>query len=140
MPVSDRRVQLFIEALSEAERSKEVGLLPAMFTADASMASIALRKPHEGVEGTRQFWTDYLAVFRDVRSEFIHTHVNGDLAVLEWRSRGTLADGAAIDYQGVSIVEFRGDKICRFRTYYDSAAFVPDGAKNLGREPLPAMP
>jgi ketosteroid isomerase-like protein len=134
MPVNDRRTQLFIDSLANAERSKDVGQLVELFAEDAQVGSIAHRKPREGVEGARRFWSDYLAIFKTVKSEFLHTHVVGDLAVLEWRSEGILADGTAINYQGASVVEFTGDKICRFRTYYDSAAFLADGAKLLGRE------
>jgi hypothetical protein len=31
----------------------------------------------------------------------------------------------------VSVVEFAGDRVRRFATYYDSAAFVPGGSKHV---------
>ena len=45
-------------------------------------------------------------------------------AALEWESEGALPTGAPIRYRGVSLLEFAGDRVKRFRTYYDSAAFV----------------
>lgn len=50
-------------------------------------------------------------------------------AVLEWISEGTLTSGEPLKYQGVSIIETVDGKVQRFRTYYDSAAFLPQGAK-----------
>ncbi len=134
MPVEDARTKTFIKALNKAEQSKDVNDLVKLFAADVQIGSIALRKPREGTDGARTFWTDYLSAFQKVQSEFVHTHVAGDLAVLEWKSEGVLPEGAAINYQGVSVIEFQGEKISRFRTYYDSAAFLPDGAKLLGRD------
>jgi ketosteroid isomerase-like protein len=49
--------------------------------------------------------------------------------VLEWISKGALSTSEDIRYQGVSILEMDGERIHRFRTYYDSAAFLPQGAK-----------
>ena len=128
------RVDEFITTLQQMERTKDVSSMLKFFTDDAAMSSIALHKPMQGLDGVKKFWTDYLAIFRTVKSDFVHVHVSGDLAVLEWRSTGELPGGAVIDYQGVSVLEFAREKICRFRTYYDSAAFVPEGAKLLGRE------
>jgi hypothetical protein len=38
---------------------------------------------------------------------------------------GLLPGGAPIEYYGVSLLEFDGSRIGRFRAYYDSAAFAP---------------
>ena len=48
----------------------------------------------------------------------------GDLGVLEWTSTGTLTTGREVSYAGVSLLEFSGDLVQRFATYYDTAAFV----------------
>jgi ketosteroid isomerase-like protein len=130
----DNRVQQFITLLQQIERTRQVDPILDLFAQDAQISTISQRKPLVGKAGVKQFWTGYLAIFRTVGSEFVHQHATADLAVLEWRSEGVLHDGAAINYQGVSILEFSGEKIGRFRTYYDSAAFLPDGAKLLGRE------
>ena len=50
-------------------------------------------------------------------------------SVLEWVSRGALPDGAPVEYRGVSVLEVEGDRVRKFRTYYDSAVFLPQGAK-----------
>ncbi len=124
----------FIKALASAEQTRGIQQLVSLFTPQAEVRSIALKKPLTGPDGVKRFWLDYLGNFESVRSSFTHTHSSQDLTVLEWKSEGTLLDGTAINYQGVSILEYSADKISRFRTYYDSAAFLPEGAKLLGRE------
>jgi ketosteroid isomerase-like protein len=47
------------------------------------------------------------------------------IAYLEWTSQGTLPDGTDFSYDGVSVLEPRGETIDAFRTYYDTAAFLP---------------
>ena len=79
-----------------------------------------------GDHGTdaRKFWQVYLEQFGDIRSEFTGEIISDSSAALEWQSRGKLADGREVDYRGVSVIEFEGDALTSFRTYYDSAAFV----------------
>ena len=125
----------FMDTLKQAESTNDVGPLAALFAADAECSSTATKQPMAGTDGVKRFWLEYLSVFKAVRSTFAHTRVGAGSAALEWTSEGTLPTGTAINYQGVSLLEFDGDgKVARFRTYYDSAAFLPEGAKTLGRE------
>jgi ketosteroid isomerase-like protein len=135
MATIESRVQQFIDALQQLEQTRDAQPLLGLFSKDAQLKSIAHHDHIGDASGLTKFWGDYVENFEEVKSHFIHIHSSGDLAVLEWTSEGTLAGGSPISYQGVSILEFIGDKISRFRTYYDSAAFLPDGAKMLGREP-----
>ena len=64
------------------------------------------------------------------RVVFTDTRRADGSATLEWKSDGTLPDGKPISYRGVSLIDFDGDRVKRFRTYYDSAAFLPEGAKH----------
>ncbi len=132
---ADPRAQTFMTALQAAERTSDVGPLAALFAADAECGSIATVEPMRGPDGVKRFWLAYLAAFKTVRSTFVHTCAGGDAAALEWTSEGQLPAGTPVNYQGVSLLEFGPDgKVTRFRTYYDSAAFLPDGAKTLGRD------
>ncbi|WP_347278181.1 nuclear transport factor 2 family protein [Leptolyngbya sp. FACHB-541] len=69
-------------------------------------------------------------MFDRIHSEFTHVVEGNDSSVLEWVSRGALSTSEEITYRGVSILEFNHGKVQRFRTYYDSAAFLPQGAKH----------
>ena len=61
-------------------------------------------------------------------------------AVLEWTSDAELAAGKRVTYRGVSILEADGDRVARFRTYYDTAALVsPPVAQSEVAEPAQAQ-
>lgn len=66
----------------------------------------------------------YLAQFSEIRSEFTGQIVGDQAAALEWKSQGKLIDGREVQYRGVSLLEFDGEQVTSFRTYYDSTAFV----------------
>jgi len=48
--------------------------------------------------------------------------------VLEWASKGKLQGGKDLHCQGVSSFDVSDGKVASFRTYYESAAFVSEGA------------
>ncbi len=101
-----------------------------LFGDDAELFNLALTEPMKGVEGARRFWTNYLSAFEKIRSTFHHTISTDKDAVLEWVSEGVMAaSGQPFNYRGVSVIEHDGAKVSRFRTYYDSAVFLPGGAK-----------
>ena len=119
--------QQFIKALHALEESGDAEAMVEVFASDATLMALVSRRTHEGADGVRAFWEEYLKPFERIHSEFGHVRADGDHAVLEWTGTGTLAgsDGRAVEYQGVSLLEFDGaGKVRRFRTYYDSAAFV----------------
>jgi ketosteroid isomerase-like protein len=117
-------VRRFMEALQGAERTGEVGPLVELFAEDAELSRLGVAEPDRGREGASRFWRDYLGAFAHVRSTF-GLIVEGEwAAALEWTSEGTLPGGRPIGYAGVSLLEFEGGRVRRFRTYYDTAAFV----------------
>jgi ketosteroid isomerase-like protein len=118
-----------MRALQQAEESRDVGPLAEMFTEDAELSNLALAEPMRGSEGVSRFWQDYLSVFQTIRSEFTHVVEGEDSAALEWVSEGQLRSGEPFSYRGISVLEITAGKVRRFRAYYDSAAFLPQGAK-----------
>jgi ketosteroid isomerase-like protein len=124
-----RLTEEFMRALQRFEATGELGPLLAMFDRDADALNLGRAEPARGTDQVEGFWRDYRAVFRSIRSEFTHVIEGKDGAVLEWVSRGTLLSGEPVEYKGVSVLETSGDRIQRFRTYYDSAVFLPGGAK-----------
>lgn len=114
----------FIAALQAAEKSKDAGPLAELFATDAELQSIEKREVARGTDGARQFWGEYLSAFESIRSEF-GLVVEGDGgAFLEWTSTGALPTGKPVEYRGVSVLELDGDKVKKFRTYYDTTPFV----------------
>ena len=119
----------FMQTLQQIEDTGDVEPLVAMFTEDAELTNLAMIEPLKGRDGARRFWHKYLSVFERINSKFTNV-VEGDAtAVLEWISSGALSTGESVNYLGVSVIEIDNGQVCRFRTYYDSAVFVPQGAK-----------
>lgn len=118
----------FMQALQEAESRKDPTPLVELYAEDSSTENLAL-PPMTGKEGAHEFWKRYLDVFQDIRSEFFAQADSDTTGVMEWTARGTLKDGKPIQYKGVSIIEVEGGQVKKFRTYYDSAAFVEGVSK-----------
>jgi ketosteroid isomerase-like protein len=121
----------FIDALRRAEDAMDPEPLVRLFDERSTLENAPRTLTRSGQAGARQFWKDYLSAFGRVRSEFTHVLEGPTSATLEWKSDGTLAaTGEPISYRGTSILEFDDGKVARFATYYDSAAFLPQGAKH----------
>ncbi|NEQ23776.1 MAG: nuclear transport factor 2 family protein [Microcoleus sp. SIO2G3] len=120
----------FMHTLQAIESSKDVEPLVALFASDAEVSNLLMTEPLTGQEGARQFWQKYLSVFDQIHSEFTHVAEGGHSIALEWTSTGTLISGEPIKYRGVSLIERHMGQVQRFRTYYDSAAFLPEGSKH----------
>jgi ketosteroid isomerase-like protein len=110
----------FKQALQQSEQTRDASHVASLFAEGAELTNLG--GDHGNDAG--QFWRVYLEQFSDIRSEFTSEIVSDSGAALEWVSRGTTAQGEPVDYRGVSIIDFNGDKLAGFRTYYDSAAFV----------------
>ena len=112
----------FAKALQESEAKNDPGPVAGLFAADAELSNLVHQE--RGADGARVFWRKYLDAFGSIRSEFSAVKQADGWALLEWTSTGTLAAGKPVEYRGVSILELAGDKVAKFRTYYDTAAFV----------------
>ncbi|MDQ4075054.1 MAG: nuclear transport factor 2 family protein [Chloroflexota bacterium] len=118
-----------MNALQGMEETGDMQKLVELFSEDAELRRLTLDEAYHGREGARAFWNEYLEQFREIRSTF-HNVIEGDnTAALEWTSKGRLREGEEIEYRGVSILEWDGDQVQRFRTYYDSAAFIAQPAE-----------
>jgi ketosteroid isomerase-like protein len=127
--MASETAEKFMQTLQQIEENKNVEPLVSLFTEDAELSNLATPSPLQGKDGARQFWQKYLSVFQQINSKFTNVVESNSSAVLEWSSEGTLTSGEPLKYQGVSIIETVYGKVQRFRTYYDSAAFLPQGAK-----------
>ena len=117
----------FAESLQRTEETRDPEHLVRLFAEDAELHNLAIA--HHGIEGARQFWQTYLNQFDQIRSDFSHRIGSEGQAALVWTSEGALKGGHPITYRGVSIIEFTGDKVTRFETIYDSAAFLRGDAQ-----------
>jgi ketosteroid isomerase-like protein len=119
------RAEKFGKALQQMELTGDAEELLAQFSDDAELKRPELQGSQAPSNDAGQFWSTYRDQFSEISTEFSHIAEAEDLAVLEWTSKATLAAGRAIEYAGVSLLTFdEGDRVSRFSTYYDTAAFV----------------
>jgi ketosteroid isomerase-like protein len=112
----------FIEALRGTEAERDVETMVALYAEESEVGNVNAPEKFTGPTGAREFWTKYRDTFGQVRSTFRNRIVNETSAALEWTTAGTTANGAPFNYEGVSIIEIEGDRITRFRAYFDPEA------------------
>ncbi len=117
--MATERAQRFVDALTKLEEHGELEPLLSLFAEDARVSNAASRREFSGLQGARQFWTEYKGTLASVRSTFRNMIESGDRVALEWETQGTAHNGAAVSYEGVSIIEWDGDRIRRFYAYFD---------------------
>lgn len=124
--MSDDHAQAFADALQQLEKSGDVdAFVQDQFAEGATLLRPEVDQEVSGSDGARQYWQQYLGQFSDIASSFDRITGSGNLGVLEWTSTGTLAAGAAINYRGVSLLDFDDQgKVSRFATYFDTAPFA----------------
>ena len=126
--MSSEIAEKFMDALQTIEKENEVDALVELFSDEASLKRMT-HKSYEGKGEAKKFWQEYLEPFDTISTEFFKVTEDDETVVLEWESKGKLANGHDIDYRGVSSFDTEGGEVVRFRTYYDSAAFLPEGAE-----------
>lgn len=109
----------FIAALRQLEASGDPEPLAALHAPDAPVSNPLTTSAHHGPEGARMFWLRYREAFGTIESRFDHVVETAEVALLEWRSTGTV-QGQTVSYRGVSVVEFAEGRISAFRTYFDT--------------------
>jgi ketosteroid isomerase-like protein len=119
------RADRFAQALQQMEQSGDPSDLLAQFSDGAELKRPELEHSQGPTKDADAFWAAYRDQFSEISTEFSHVAESGDVAVLEWHSTATLAAGRSIEYAGVSLLTFGDDdKVSRFSTYYDTAAFL----------------
>lgn len=108
----------FIAALEALETNGEVEQIAALFVDNAEINNVVTIGNSHDLDA-KEFWTKYRAHFGEVNSEFTNKIYGENSSALEWTTKGTSADGGEIEYEGVSILEFEGEKITRFFAYFN---------------------
>ena len=121
--MSEQTAKRFIEALGKLEAGRELEEIVRLFATDAEVGNVVSPEKFRGREGAREFWgAKYRDTFGEVRSTFRNVFADGTRAALEWTTEGTASDGRPVRYDGVSILETEGERITRFRAYFDAGA------------------
>jgi ketosteroid isomerase-like protein len=117
--MAEERAERFVEALHALERDGEIGPLAQLFDDDCTL--VTPETSREGASDARRFWLGYRGLFDEVLSEFHRVAEAGDLVTLEWTTRCRLDGGGDFSYDGVTLLDFDGERISRFRTFFDPA-------------------
>lgn len=118
--MSQQLVKVFVEALGKLEESRDLETISNLFADGAEVGNVVSPEKFEGPAGAREFWQKYRDTFGDMRSTFRNHIATDDRGALEWNTRATSTDGKQVEYDGVSILEMDGEKITRFRAYFDA--------------------
>lgn len=137
--MATERAQRFVDALLKLEESGDLEGLVALFSDDAQVSNAASPQVFTGQDGARRFWTEYKGTLGRVKSTFRNMIEAADRVALEWETQGTAHNGAAVAYEGVSIIEWDGDRIRRFYAYFDPHALGQELSRNNApRSQVPA--
>lgn len=117
--MAQSRAGAFIDALHRLEEQHDLDGMVSMFGDSAEISNPTDAEPHRGTEGARRFWDAYRRSFSDIHSEFRNITESDSVAMLEWTSRGHAVEGAEVQYDGVSVIEFGDGRVQRFRAYFD---------------------
>ncbi|WP_194858215.1 MULTISPECIES: nuclear transport factor 2 family protein [unclassified Myxococcus] len=120
--MATERAQRFVDALAKLEKEGDLETLVSLFSDDAQVSNVASPQVFSGQEGARRFWREYKGTLQRVESTFRNMIEAGSRVALEWETQGTAHNGAAVAYEGVSIIEWDGDRIRRFYAYFDPHA------------------
>ncbi len=124
--MAENTANKFIDALKKLESDRDLETICGLFSEDAKVGNVITTDKEIGA---KEFWKNYRDNFDTVSSTF-HNEITTDAtAALEWTTTGTSNGGSEFEYDGVSILEFEGDKITRFHAYFDP--------NNLGKQIIP---
>ncbi|MDQ3616120.1 MAG: pyridoxamine 5'-phosphate oxidase family protein [Actinomycetota bacterium] len=101
-----KRADKFAAALQRFEESGDSTDLCGQFAEAAGLGRPVVDQSDPHHSDVRKFWETYRSQFSHISTEFPTVDEAGDLAVLEWSSKGELATGRCIDYRGVSLLTF----------------------------------
>jgi limonene-1,2-epoxide hydrolase len=125
-----KKVQAFINALEKLEQFGDLEPMAQLFSENSELSNLGITSPVHGKAGAYRFWKGYAKTFKSVKSTFNRISENGSIAVLEWTSEGILPQGTPFHYSGVTLLDFEGDQIVRFKAYYDSALLMEHSARH----------
>lgn len=108
----------FVDALHKLEANRDLDTIASLFADEADVANV-ITEDNDKRQTAREFWSNYRDNFGEVESTFRSEIITETRAALEWNTTGTSHEGKEFEYDGVSILEIDGDKITRFRAYFD---------------------
>ncbi len=114
--VMEQTLDVFWTAVSQGD----IDSMVSVFAEDAVSQEPYGTPPLEGPAAIRQFFEGMSGAFQSISFTRDRTHVAGNRAAVAWSADATMADGTAVSFDGVDVVEFNGDgKIQRLWGYFE---------------------
>lgn len=118
---SRERVLSFIDRVVGGDH---VGAIEDFYTEDASMQENG-HPPRSGRDGLVAHETKALARLKEMRTLAVeHFAIEGDTVFIHWIFEMVGRDASVRRLDEITMQEWRGDRICRERFYYDPAALM----------------
>lgn len=103
-------------AVKDAQVAADVVRMRTLFTDDARMY-----EPHSGSRSgsavAEFLGTSVGTEFLDLHFEPLGSIVQGNRAAIEWKESLRTLEGVPVDLEGCTVVEARGDQLCRWWEY-----------------------
>lgn len=115
--MTEKTAKDFIGALNKLEANRDLETICGLFSENCEIGNVVTEDKNIGA---REFWTSYRGSFDKVNSTFRNEIIMDGAAALEWKTTGTNSEGHEFEYEGVSILEIKDDKITRFHAYFDA--------------------
>lgn len=108
---------------NEAWGARDVDSILSFFTEEAEYINIPMDPPNRGKPAIRAFVEGFVASLESIEFLVHHQVVQGDIVMNE-RTDIIVMNGKRIDLRVMGIFEFSGDKIAKWRDYFDMAPFT----------------
>ena len=141
--LDEQFARAFAERYVDAWNSHDAEQIEPLVVADVVWLDPALPEPARGVEQVKDFMRRSWVAFPDLRftSGPMWLEPHGESMTWSWRMEGThrgaidppgfAATGKRIDIDGIDVWDFAGDRLERYRAYYDMATL----ARQIGAMP-----
>jgi len=104
----------WLESYGRAWETRDADRAASLFTPDATYRETPFADAFEGREAIRGYWSRVTADQTDIRFAFDIVSANGSIGVAAWSSRfRTISGGAAVELNGVFVLEFDGAETVR---------------------------
>jgi steroid delta-isomerase-like uncharacterized protein len=127
-----QQIPAFVEALTEAWNSRDLERFLSYLTEDVVWDDPAMQAPATGRDAVRSFARTVLKAFPDFHYTIRHPiciAADGTRCAVPFRITGTnlgvmnppgfAATGRSCEFEGVDLLEFRGDQACRIDTLFN---------------------
>lgn len=112
--MNEQSLQRWLAGYESAWEKRDAAAAARLFAADATYYETPYSEPFRGRDGISSYWSKVTADQRDVDFESQIIAVAGSVGVARWSARFINApSGAEIELNGVFVLDFDGDGLCR---------------------------